>query len=140
MARKEHFTLRLNPDTVRELERKAERSGQPKTVLAERYLEEGLRMAKHPGIIFRDGPAGRRPGLAGHLLDVWEIIETVHNEGGDRVAAAMYFGLSLHLVNAAFAYYVDYPKEIDAWIECNTAMADEEERAWRQRQNLPLAR
>lgn len=31
--------------------------------LALRLLEEGLRMLDHPGIVFRDGPAGRRAGL-----------------------------------------------------------------------------
>lgn len=40
------------------------------------------------GIIFRQGPAGRRAGLAGHGLDVWDVVETVQNEGGNSPAAA----------------------------------------------------
>ena len=26
-------------------------------------VDEGLRMAEHPGVVFRDGPTGRRAGL-----------------------------------------------------------------------------
>lgn len=136
MVRKEHFTLRLTPETIRRLVRQAELSRQPKTALAERYLEEGIRMAEHPGIVFRDGPAGRRAGIAGHRLDVWEVVETVQNEGGDLRAAADYLGLSSALVAAAVDYYADYKDEIDEWIELNASMAEEAERAWRRRQEI----
>jgi uncharacterized protein (DUF433 family) len=134
MGHKEHFTLRLRPETTQRLIRQASRFGQPKTALAERYVEEGLRMAEHPGIIFRDGPAGRRPGLAGHRLDVWEVVETVQNEDGDPQAAAAYLGVGRHLVAVALDYYADYRDEIDAWIERNAAMAEEMESDWRRRQ------
>src|SRR6266487_5136826 len=30
---------------------------------ANRLVDEGLRMSEHPGIVFRDGPTGRRAGL-----------------------------------------------------------------------------
>jgi uncharacterized protein (DUF433 family) len=138
MARKEHFTLRLNPDTIRRIERRAQLSGQPKTVLAEQYLEEGLRMAEHPGIIFRDGPMGRRPGLAGHRLEVWDVVETVKNAGGDAQAAADYLEVSPRLVMTALAYYADYKDEIDWWIERNAALADEAEAVWRRSQSSTL--
>lgn len=133
VTRKEHFTVRLNPETVQRLIRRAERSGQSKSALAERYLEEGLRMEEHPGIVFRDGPAGRRPGLAGHRLDVWEVVETVKNEDGNPQAAASYLGISPHLVTAALGYYADYSDEVDAWIERNAAETEEAEAAWRRR-------
>jgi len=32
--------------------------------LAQRLIDEGLRMADHPGVIFKDGPSGRRAALA----------------------------------------------------------------------------
>ena len=133
MTRKQHFTLRLKPETVQRLTRQAERSGQPKTALAELYLDEGVRMAEHPGIVFRGGPSGRRPGLAGHRLDVWEVVETVRNEGGNPQAAAAYLGISPHLVAAALGYYADYRDEVDAWIDRNAAEAEEAEASWRRR-------
>jgi uncharacterized protein (DUF433 family) len=104
----------------------------PKTRIAEQYLEESIRMADHPGIVFRDGAAGRRAALAGHRLDVWQVIETVRQEGGDVDAAAEYFGISAGLVSAAVGYYADYRDEIDALIDENAVMAREAEDAWRR--------
>lgn len=136
MARKEHFTLRLPPDTIRRLSREATLTGIPKTVLAERYLEEGMRAARHPGIAFRDGPAGRRPGIAGRYLDVWEIVEAVREVGGDPREAAVYLGLDPAIVGIALDYYADYPDEIDNWIEANAAVSEELEAAWRRREQI----
>src|ERR1700737_2107110 len=39
-------------------------------------VDEGLRMAEHPGVVFRDGPTGRRAGLAGGP-DVWEVMRAI---------------------------------------------------------------
>ena len=33
-------------------------------------------MEHHPGVVFRSGPAGRRPGLAGGP-DVWEVVRVL---------------------------------------------------------------
>ncbi|HLH68106.1 MAG TPA: CopG family transcriptional regulator [Candidatus Dormibacteraeota bacterium] len=101
--------------------------------VAEHYLEEAVRMADHPGIVFRDGAGGRRAALAGHRLDVWQVIETVRHEGS-RAAAAEHLGISPGLVDAAVGYYADYREEIDEWIERNAALAREAEEAWRRRQ------
>jgi uncharacterized protein (DUF433 family) len=138
MARKEHFTLRLSPETIRRIVRRSELSGRPKTSLAEQYLEEGLRMAEHPGIVFRDGPAGRRPGLVGHRLDVWEIVETIQNEGGDSQAAATYLRISPALVATVLNYYLDYKDDIDKWIEWNRGLAADAETTWLRRQGNEL--
>src|SRR5271154_888869 len=43
---------------------------------ANRLVDEALRMAEHPGIIFRSGPSGRRAALSGGP-DVWEVIRAV---------------------------------------------------------------
>ncbi len=136
MTRKEHFTLRLPADTIRRLVKLAERQGRTKTALAERYLEEGLRMAEHPGIVFRDGPAGRRAGLSGCGLDVWEVIETFLGEGNDAKATAEYFNLSLSVITTVVNYYADYKDEVDRWIQSNADFAEEAEATWRRRQDL----
>lgn len=94
--------------------------------MAERYIEEGLRADSHPGIGFRDGPAGRRAGLVGGP-DVWEIIgalRSVERKTDARVAVlAERLGLSESRVRAAVSYYSEYPGEIDAWIAANDAEA-----------------
>lgn len=92
-------------------------------------------MADHPGITFRDGPAGRRAALVGHRLDVWQVIETVRQEGGSVASAAEYLRISPGLVGAAVGYYADYKDEVDDWIDRNATIAEEAEAAWRRRQS-----
>src|ERR1700721_2528342 len=43
---------------------------------ANRLVDEALRMAEYPGVIFRPGPTGRRAALAGGR-DVWEVIRAI---------------------------------------------------------------
>src|ERR1700704_6404612 len=127
VERKEHFSLRLHPATVRRLVAHAHRRGLPKTSVAEQYLEEAVRMADHPGIAFRDGPAGRRAALIGHRLDVWQVVGTVRQEGGSGEAAGEYLGVSPGLAGAAVGYYADYRDEVEAWIDRNASIAKEAE-------------
>jgi uncharacterized protein (DUF433 family) len=134
MGQKQHFTLRVDSDTVQRLVKQASRRGEAKSALAERYLREGVRMAEHPGIVFRDGPAGRRPGLAGSGLDVWEVVETVRNEWGDIAGAAEYLSIPVESVAAAIDYYVDYRDEVDQWIQRHHELVDEAENVRHRRQ------
>jgi hypothetical protein len=53
-------SVRLNDATIARLGRHAQRLHLAPRILAQRYVEEGLRMDKHPLIRFADGPAGRR--------------------------------------------------------------------------------
>jgi uncharacterized protein (DUF433 family) len=101
----------------------------PRT-LAQRYVEEGLRMDEHPLVRFTDGPAGRRARLAGTGSDVWEVIATVRDNDGDVAASARYLGLPLGLVQAAVVYYGAHRDEIDGWIERNEREASEAHAAW----------
>lgn len=135
VAQKTHLSLRLDPRSLDRLNRRAARTGELKTSLAARYVEEGLRMEEHPGIVFRSGAAGRRAGLAGHRLDVWQVVETVRNEGGDVEAAARYLEVSPGLVGAAVGYYADHAGEIDAELADNARLAEEMEAAWRRRRS-----
>ncbi len=50
--------------------------------------------------------------------------------------AAEIFGLPPEVVDAAFAYYAEFPSEIDARIEANRRAADEAEVLWRRRRGL----
>lgn len=134
MAR-EHFSIRLDPETRLALEREAARRGQAKTALAETFVREGVRMAAHPGVVFRDGPAGRRAGLV-RGPDVWEVITVWQAEGRDREATAANLDLSPGVIDVALGYYADYRAEVDAWIESNWQQSEEGEAAWRRRQAL----
>jgi len=127
----------MSPDTHARLEARHRQRGEPKSRLAERLIDEGLRMEAHPGIVFRDGPAGRRPGLAGGP-DVWEVIETLRGTGrkGDAAIAATaeWGSLAIDQVRAAVAYYGEHREEIDAWIDTNREEAERARAAWERAQ------
>lgn len=130
--------MRLREATFARLEAHARRRGETKTRVGERLIEEGLRMEDHPGIVFRDGPAGRRAALAGGP-DVWEVIETLQNSGekGERAleAAAEWGSLSPAQVRTAVEYYADHRDEVDERIQLNREEADRHRAAWQRAQD-----
>ena len=95
-------------------------------------------MDDHPGVVFRDGPTGRRAGLAGGP-DVWEVIAAIRDSGldGEQAlqAAAEWAGLSVREVRTAVGYYAEFPEEIDDRIRQSAEEAAEAEERWRREQN-----
>jgi uncharacterized protein (DUF433 family) len=102
----------------------------PPRTLAQRYVEEGLRMDEHPLVRFADGPGGRRARLVGTGSDVWQVIAAVRDNDGDVAETADYLQMPLGLVQAAVTYYGGYPEEVDHWIERNRREAGEAHAAW----------
>lgn len=135
MSAARQFSARFDAGVMARLERRGARSGLNKSRLAERYIDEGVRMDDHPGIVFRDGPAGRRAGLASGP-DVWEVIGALRQSGleGDAAiqATVEWSGLSVRQVRDAIGYYSEYPDEIDERIRRNEDEADAAERRWRE--------
>lgn len=90
-------------------------------------------MEAHPGIAFRDGPSGRRAGLAAGP-DVWEVVGLLRGLSGsveERVAAAAaQLGLTEAQVRTTSRYYTEFTDEIDAEIAHNDDIADREFAAW----------
>jgi hypothetical protein len=117
----DHYTLRLAPGIRQRLADWARRSGMPERSLAQRYVDEGLRHDAHPLIQFLDGPSGRRAGLVGRGLDIWEVIATIRDNDGSIARAADYLEVPVGLIEAAVAYYGEYKDEIDREIERNEA-------------------
>ena len=117
--------MRIEAETVKALRRRSQESGEPMARLAQRYIEEGLRIERHPAIFFRTGPAGRRAVVIGGP-DVWEIIVAIRgaSERGDALieATAERTSVRPERIRAAVQYYTEYPDEIDQWI----AMVEEE--------------
>ncbi len=137
MAAARQFSARVDTSVLDRLERRGARAGLTKSRLAERYIDEGMRVDEHPGIVFRDGPAGRRPGLAAGP-DVWEVIGVLKgaSEHGEEAIAhtAEYLNLPPTGVRSAVSYYAAYPAEIDEWIARNDADAEAAEALWRREQ------
>lgn len=134
---KQAIGFRLATRTVERLKRRAREIGAPQTALAERYIEEGLRLDAHPLIYFREGELGRRPALFGTRLDVAVVIETIRQNGNSVEEAAAYLELPAEHVEACVRYYSDYKEEIDELIERSRAAAErEQERRRRQQEAL----
>jgi len=124
------LSLRLAETTVERLGMRAQRVRMPPRTLAQRYVEEGLRMDEHPLVRFVDGPVGRRARLVGTGKDIWEVVAVVRDNDGHVQAAADYLEMPLGLVQAAVTYYGAYPREIDEWVALNEQEAAEAHGAW----------
>lgn len=114
-------------------------TGGSTSALAQRLVDEGLRMADHPGVTFKDGPTGRRAALA-YGPDVWEIVKFLRevDERGPAAldAAAEVFAVDASRVSVAVSYYGDYRDEIDAEIAEADDASERAEAAWRVQQQL----
>ena len=113
------LSVRLNESTISRLGARARRIHLPPRTLAQRYVEEGLRMDEHPMIRFAEGPSGRRARLLGTGKDIWKIIAVVKDNRGDGTEAARYLEMPIGLIQAAIGYYGAYTAEIDQQIEAN---------------------
>lgn len=133
-----HLTLRLDAAVVDRLDERSDQTGRKRPELISRYVDEGMRMEDHPGIVFRAGPAGSRAALAAGP-DVWEIIRVVRNvEGSGEAAveqAAEWLGLAREQVDIAVRYYSEFPDEIDRWIDRVEAEARRAQQIWERRQD-----
>ena len=123
------FSARLDSRLVSKLKRLAASEGLTASQLAERYLEEGVQTAEFPGIVFRPGPTGRRPGLIGGP-DVWEVVRDVQAARAARAndpigIVVRSTDLGEEQVRLAVAYHARYPHETDRRI----AAAEELEQA-----------
>jgi hypothetical protein len=131
------FSARWDTDLLDRLKQRSEFTGANKSRLAERYVDEGMRMDEHPGIVFRSGPPGRRAALAAGP-DVWELMATLKNgetRGEEAVSAtAELLDLTDSQVRTAVRYYSAFTDEIDRRIALNSEDADEAEAAWRREQ------
>lgn len=111
--------IRIESETLRALRQRSVQSGEPIVRLAERYIDEGMRLDRHPGVVFRDGPAGRRVVVVGGP-DVWEVIaalRSVPERGARRIEAlAERIGVPAEKIRVAIRYYAEYPDEVDRFI------------------------
>jgi hypothetical protein len=136
MTRSGQLNARMGEAVLSRLERRSRELGESKSRVAERLIDEGLRMEEYPGIVFRDGPSGRRAALVDGP-DVWEVIADLQRakqrENADPVKAVERgSGLSEQQIRLAAAYYDRYPDEVDARIERNEELHRSAEQALAQ--------
>ena len=134
------LSIRFDPRILDRLRRRARAlPGATPSGLAQRLVDEGLRMAEHPGVVFKDGPTGRRAAVA-LGPDIWEVVKVVRDveeRGEDAVTVtAELLNLPVERVRSALRYYTVFRDEVDA----EMAQAEEESRtaeeAWDAEQRL----
>lgn len=133
------LSIRFDQVLLERLKRRASAQDTTPSGLAQRLVDEGLRAQEHPGIVFRDGPTGRRAALVAGP-DVWEVVAALRHSSarGEAAVAAVAedLDLSMAMVQTALDYYGGYPDEIDAEVAENERAAEEAFAAWQARQRL----
>ena len=98
-----------------------------------------MRLDRHPGIVFRDGAAGRRAVVIGGP-DVWEVIAAARSapEHGEQLISALTerTGSPVEKIRAAIRYYGEFPEEVDRFIAANEQEAAQLERVLENEQRL----
>ena len=129
--------LRLPKELEEEIERERKvRGGLSFSEVVTSLLREAVRMRRVPGIVFVEGPTGRRAAIVGTGLDVWEVVTQFREVGWDyEQLRNCYEWLSESQLAAALNYYRLYPDEVDARIEREDYWTPE-----RVRSEFPFAR
>ena len=122
----------------------ASHPGSSGSATTNRFVDEALRMEDHPGVIFRDGPTGRRAVLIAGP-DVREVIRVVRSARGSRpdldpesivALVAANTGTPMRLIDTAIRYWAAYSDEIDPWIDEVESLDERALAAWERRQDL----
>jgi hypothetical protein len=139
MAATVNVSYRFPKDLKRQVDESAATEDTTPSALVIRLVNEGLKTSEHPGIVYRNGPTGRRAAVLGGP-DVWEIVLGVRHAAGTgdtRIAnAADEMELPEHLVRIAVEFYAAYADEIDKRIAANEDAADRVRRMTEERVRL----
>jgi uncharacterized protein (DUF433 family) len=119
-------SIRLPEEAVKEIEALASDTGKDFSGIARDLLIEAVKMRRCPGVIFADGPSGRRAKIAGTGVDIWEFIATFKglDKNYDQLKET-YHWLSDLQIRSALSYYALYPEEIDEKIKRNEEITQE---------------
>ncbi len=137
MARPTSF--RLPEELLTRLEEASHVSGTTVTALVTTILDEGLKTKRFPGIVYRDGPAGRRAGLLGGP-DVWEIVRDLRRSPGRGMKRIEHLanevGMPVTRVRLAADFAAEYSDEITALVDADARAAERVRRLVDQRERL----
>ena len=113
-------SVRVNLDTVAEIERLCQGRKVTFSALAGEMLIEAARMRRCPGIVFADGPTGRRARIEGTGIEVWELVAVyLALDRDEQRLSATFDWLTERQILAALGYYRAFPEEIDELVEAN---------------------
>ncbi len=129
-------SIRIDKKTLSEVESLQQTKKETFSSLTSELIAESVKMRKCPGIVFVDGPAGRRARIEGTGIDVWEFI-SAHQELNNNLSALKkaFHWLTDRQIMAAIGYAKTYPEEIKKLIKMNKAWSKEKAHA-----ELPFVR
>ncbi len=132
-------SYRLPEELLARLDEEAAERQVSVTSLVTALLDEGLKTRRFPGVIYRDGPAGRRAALI-NGPDVWEVIASLRSTPGKgerrlrRLADEL--GQPIARLRTAIEFYAAFAEEIDERIEANERAAKRVRAEVRRRDEL----
>jgi hypothetical protein len=136
-----HVSLRMEQHAFERLAAESRRNREPLSTLAKRLIEEGLRMAAHPGIWFKDSVKGRRAALF-EGPQVWLVVSAFPRwddswdiRSNETVGAS---SVTPYEIKTALKYYAEYPEEIDELIRANQEAYDRGYADWLREQALQV--
>ena len=132
-------SFRLPEELLERIEVESRSVGASITQLVSSLLDEGLKTRRFPGVVYRNGPLGRRAALVGGP-DVWEVVRDLAaapGRGMDRVENLVAeTGLTTASVLLAADFYASFPEEVDALIGADERAAEEVRRQAHRREQL----
>lgn len=129
-------SVRIDEATARDIEQLRKVRQGTFSSMASELIAEAAKMRRCPGVVFADGPSGRRARIEGTGIEVWEVIASYLALGKDeKRLKKSYRWLSDRQLLAALGYHRAYTREIEDIIEANRAL---DEKTVHER--LPFAR
>lgn len=132
-------SFRLPEDLLDRLDRESRVANTSVTSLVATLLDEGLKIRRFPGVVYRSGPIGRRAALLDGP-DVWEVARDLlqaPGQGMERVEhLAAESGLPVTAVLLAGDFYAAFPDEVDAMIEADERAAEQIRQSVGRRERL----
>jgi len=91
--------------------------GQDVSSIVAELATEAMKMRLVPGIVFADGPSGRRARIEGTGIEVFEIIQghRAAEQDRQRLNEAFHW-LDQRQIDAALAYYRLFPDDVDPFL------------------------
>ena len=132
-------SFRLPDELLARLDEEASSRGTSVSSLVSSVLDEGLKTRHFPGVVYRDGPTGRRAGLVGGP-DVWEVIRALKAaSGGAEVrvrTVAEERGLPVDQVRLVIDFYGEHADEVDERIALDAQAAERVRKVVERRERL----
>jgi hypothetical protein len=108
------ISARVPEETAEHLRSLAREEERTLSELVNRAVDEYVRCARFPGIVFVTGGSGRRRATLQGGGSVWGIVLNARGLDMDPERTAEWLQIPVAQVRLALAYYTAYPDEIDA--------------------------